>query len=105
MTAFPHTLKSFLRAIGTERDSRLLWGSLRWPDGICCPECDDLNIRQVFSGLNGKARFRILNHCLNCHYQFSETSQTVFHDTHVEIRDWLLAIYLMKSIEGGIQVA
>jgi transposase-like protein len=105
MTASPHTLKSFLRALGTERDGRLLMRRLRWPDGDCCPQCDDVRVRQLFSGLNGKARSRILYHCLNCGYQFSETSGTVFHDSHVEIRDWLLAIYLMGSIEKGIRVA
>jgi transposase-like protein len=42
---------------------------------------------------------------LHCDYHFSETSQTLFHDTHLEIRDWFLAIYLMGSIENGARAA
>jgi transposase-like protein len=105
VTASPHTLKSFLRALGTERECRLLLRKLRWPDGDRCPRCNGPYVSTVFSGFNAKARFRSLYHCILCDYQFSETSGTVFHDSHLEIRDWLLAIYLMGSIEGGVRVA
>ena len=105
MTASPHTLKSFLRALGTERECRLLLRRLRWPDGDRCPRCNSAYVSMVYSGFNAKARFRSLYRCFDCDYHFSETSGTVFHDAPLEIRDWMLAIYLMGSIEKGVRVA
>ena len=105
MIASKHTLKTFLRALGTERDSRLLLRRLRWPDGDRCPRCGGAYVNVVYSGLDRKARFRSLYRCVPCDYQFSETSGTVFHDSPLEIRDWLLAIYLMGAAGRGVRVA
>ena len=59
----------------------------------------------VSSGINAKARYRLLYRCWACDYHFSATAGTIFHDTHLNIRDWFLAIYLMGSIEQGARVA
>jgi transposase-like protein len=103
-SAIRPTLKSFLQALGTEEQARLILRRLRWPEGVRCPRCREFQVNQVISD-DGKARSRILYYCVECDYKFSETAGTIFQDSHVEIRDWLLAIYLMGSIENGIRVA
>src|SRR5207302_11451689 len=40
--------------------------------------------------------------CDSCRYQFSVTSGTVFHDTHLPLWKWLLATYLMVESKKGI---
>src|SRR5436190_20126195 len=99
------TLKTFLAALGTERECRWLLRQIRWSDGDCCPRCGDEEVTLVFSGRNAKARDRTLLRCWACDYHFSATAGTIFHDTHLNMRDWFLAIYLMGSIESGARVA
>jgi transposase-like protein len=102
--AYP-TLQAYLAALGPERDCRWLFRRLRWPNGDRCPRCGDPQVSLLTSGLNAVARSRTLFRCWACEYHFSITAGTIFHNTHLGIRDWLLAIYLMESIEGGIRVA
>jgi transposase-like protein len=99
------TLKTYLAALGPERDCRWLLRRVRWPKGDCCPRCGDQQVSLLTSGLNAIARSRTLFRCWACDYHFSVTAGTIFHDTHLEIRAWLLAIYLMESIENGARVA
>jgi transposase-like protein len=102
MVRYP-TLKVFLRALGNERDCRWHLRTVRWPAGDDCPRCGSPDVNLVFSGLSGRVRMRLLHHCLECDYHFSATAGTVFHDTHLNLRDWLLAIYLMGSVKNGVQ--
>jgi transposase-like protein len=40
--------------------------------------------------------------CNACRYQFSVTSGTIFHDTHLPLSKWFLAIYLMTESKKGM---
>jgi len=40
--------------------------------------------------------------CNVCRYQFSVTSNTIFHDTHLPLWKWFLAIYLVIESKKGI---
>ena len=40
--------------------------------------------------------------CNGCLYQFSVTSGTIFHDTHLSLSKWFLAIYLMTESKKGV---
>jgi hypothetical protein len=40
--------------------------------------------------------------CNGCRYQFSVTAGTVFHDSHLPLWKWFLAIYLMGESRKGI---
>lgn len=67
---------------------------VRWPLGVECPRCgsDDL------LWLERRRR----HHCRGCRYQFRVTARTVFHDSHLALPKWFLAIWLMLSSEGGV---
>ncbi len=68
--------------------------SLRWPDGVTCVRCggDDLN------DLGKHNRWS----CRSCRHQFSVTAGTIMHDTHLPLRKWFLAIYLMCESRKGM---
>ena len=67
---------------------------IRWPHGPACPRCGDMNA------------FEIARHnqreCRSCGYQFSVMSGTIMHDSHLPLRKWFLAIYMMCESKKGI---
>ena len=67
---------------------------LRWPDGVQCPRCEATNIYRVPS--------RSQYECGSCGYDFSVTSGTMFHDTHLPLTKWLMGVYLMVESKKGI---
>jgi transposase-like protein len=74
---------------------------IRWPNGLECVRCES---RRIFSfdtkGKTGKDRH--LYECVDCHYQYSVTAGTVFHDSHLSLTKWFLAIYMICSAKKGI---
>lgn len=40
--------------------------------------------------------------CRSCRYQFSVSAGTIFHDTHLPLWKWFLAVYLVVESEQGI---
>lgn len=75
--------------------------SLRWPKGLECLRCQS---KRVFTfkttGKTGKPRY--LYECVDCRYQCSVTTGTLFHDSHLPLTKWFLAICLICSAEEGI---
>ena len=67
---------------------------LRWPTGVCCTRCGDMDVYELVK----HNRWR----CRGCNYQFSVTSQTIMHDSHLPLRKWFLAIYLMVESRKGM---
>jgi transposase-like protein len=68
--------------------------NLRWPDGITCPRCESKSIRNSYT--------RNQYDCGSCGYQFSITSGTIFHDSHLPLQKWFIAVYLMIESKKGI---
>ena len=67
---------------------------IRWPNGVCCTRCGDMNVHE----LHNQDRWE----CKGCGYQFSVTSGTIMHDSHLPLRKWFLAIYLMCESRKGV---
>jgi transposase-like protein len=87
-------LVKLIERYGDDDRCRAFLEKLRWPDGPRCPRCDSANISRV------KARNQF--DCDSCRYQFSVTSGTVFHDTHLPLWKWFLATYLITESRKGI---
>jgi transposase-like protein len=68
--------------------------ALRWPDGVKCPRCKG---EKVYSILK---RDQFV--CDSCSYQFSATAGTIFHDSHLPLWKWFLAVYLMAESKKGM---
>ena len=73
----------------------------RWPDGIRCVKCGSDRISRITSsGKTGKIR-RLLE-CMACGNQFTATSGTLFHDSHLPLQKWFMAMALMCEAKKGI---
>ncbi len=68
--------------------------ALRWPDGVKCLRCESEKISRSYK------RNQFV--CDSCNYNFSVTAGTIFHDTHLPMPKWFMAIYLMTEAKKGI---
>ena len=87
-------IMELMERYNTDDACRDVLEKLRWPDGIVCPKCQSKAIR------NSHTRHQY--DCGSCGYQFSVMSGTIFHDTHLPLRKWFVAIYLMVESKKGI---
>lgn len=68
-----------------------------WPNGPVCPRCGGMGRITVVKG--GRMGLR---RCGPCKRQFTVTVGTVFESSHVPLKLWLQAVYLMCSSKKGI---
>ena len=76
---------------------------IRWPDGLVCirPGCGSKRVMTFDTeGKTGKVRH--LYECVDCRYQYSVTAGTIFHDSHLPLTKWFLAIYWICSAKKGV---
>ncbi len=67
---------------------------LRWPDGLTCPRCGGKTISRITT--------RNQLDCDSCRYRFSVTAGTIFHDSHLPLWKWFVAVYLIAESKKGI---
>lgn len=87
-------LLELMEKYNSEDRCREYIGTLRWPNGVCCTRCGSLSISRVIK--------RHQYDCNDCRYQFSPMAGTVFHDSHLPLTKWFLAVYLMCESKKGI---
>jgi ISXO2-like transposase domain len=86
---------------------------MRWPDGITCLKCGGNRISKIKaagrervtkSGTVKRSPTRYLYECLDpkCGHQFTATTGTIFHDTHLPLDKWFLAVALMVNAKKGL---
>jgi transposase-like protein len=78
--------------------------SMLWPKGVTCPHCR-CNDQSKFSNINPNptAKTRAgLRWCSGCKKPFTVTIGTIFEDSHIPLRKWLIAWYLICSSKKGI---
>jgi transposase-like protein len=87
-----------------ERKAREHMEAVRWPDGVTCPHCGNLNSARIYRiAPNAKAKIRDgLFECQDCHGQFTVQTGTVMESSHVPLNKWVLAYRLMASAKKGI---
>jgi len=69
---------------------------IRWPEGIVCPHCGEVNIYTR----GGK---RVGFHdCRDCRAHFSVRTATVFEKSHVQLHKWIYAIYTIMTARKSI---
>src|ERR671910_2178595 len=69
---------------------------LRWPDGLECPRCGGKTISHITT--------RRQLDCDSCRYRFSVTAGTIFHGSHLPLRKWFIAVYLIVGPQKGISI-
>ena len=91
---YPRTLLEFDDRFRTEAAcwTYLVW--VRWPQGFRCPRCGH---RTAWS----LPRSRLFE-CRGCHAMVSVTAGTVFHRSHLSLRVWFRAIWLITNQKSGV---
>ena len=81
---------------GDDQKCRNYLERLRWSKGVACPKCGGVKISSILK--------RDQYNCDNdsCRYQFSVTAGTIFHDTHLPLTKWFLAVYLVCQSRKGM---
>jgi transposase-like protein len=70
-----------------------------WPNGPVCKHCGGM---ERIGKLKGKTTRPGLYKCYACRKPFTVRMGTVFESSHVPLRFWLQAIYLMASSKKGV---
>ena len=78
---------------------------MRWPDGVVrCPDCGTdkpVRVERKATSRNKRGWFYLCSE-KTCRHQFSPTSGTIFHDTHLPLIVWFHAIALVLNAKKGI---
>src|SRR3982750_3551665 len=67
----------------------------RWPDGFRCPACGHDRAWEL-------GRERLTLQCAACERQVSVTAGTVLHGSHLPLRTWFLAAWLLATHKNGM---
>lgn len=89
----PATLEEFQRRFVTEPACRDYLIRVRWPDGFRCPACEGREAWMV-----GLRRIR----CRRCRTTVWLTAGTVMHRSHLPLRVWFWAAYLLATLTPGV---
>jgi transposase-like protein len=101
-------LLDIYKELNTEAKCLAFLEHMRWPGGVKCLSCESLRITHVVSkGRTNKKTGKVgpdrhLYQCNECRFQFTATTGTVYHDTHLPLCKWFLAIALITESKKGI---
>ncbi len=90
--------------LNTEEKCVAFLERMRWPDGVIrCPLCGDKRITK-FQRKGKTGKVQRLYRCLEqtCDYQFSVTTGTIFHDSHLPLTKWFIAIALLADAKKSV---
>ncbi|MGZ5721096.1 MAG: IS1595 family transposase, partial [Burkholderiales bacterium] len=92
------------KSFSTDEQCLAFLEKLRWPDGVRCPVCGNDKVSNIERKSRSKNKRVQLYTCLEatCRNQFSATSGTLFHDSHLPLHKWFMAIALIMHAKKGI---
>jgi transposase-like protein len=93
-TKMDMNLPELIERFSTNEKCRTYLEALRWHKGVQCPRCE--------SGKVSPIKDRPQYDCDACHYQFSVTTGTVLHDTHLPLWKWFATAYMMIEAKKGV---
>lgn len=94
-------LFSLAKEFPTEEHALAYWMKARWPDGIKCLGCGHEKCYLIETKGKTKKPARLFE-CADCGLHFSATTGTLFHDSHLPLQKWFMAIALMVEAKKGI---
>lgn len=71
--------------------------SVLWKDGCVCPHCGNANEAKIY-----KFAYKNKYKCAECKKQFKVTAKTIMEGTHIPIRTWFIAMYLVAYHSKGM---
>lgn len=94
-------LLSITKTFTTEDEALDFLVKQRWPEGVRCLACNCCNVYRIDTvGKTGKSCR--LYECGDCKLHFSATTGTLFHDSHLPLQKWFMAMALMGEAKKGI---
>lgn len=92
------------KAFGTEEQCLAYLEQMRWPNGVRCVTCGSKDISSITRKSKKENKRETIYQCLeeSCKQQFSATSGTIFHDTHLPLQTWFIAVALVTNAKKGI---
>src|SRR5271154_2619830 len=101
---------SLAAKVATEADAYKYLEGLRWGDKPVCPHCGVIDGHYFLTPKNGVSREtsrgkqsqRRTWKCHECRMQFSATTGTSLHGSHVPLRIWLFVFFEMSANKNGI---
>jgi len=88
------TLIQMVAAFPNEQSAIDHFTAIRWKNGAFCPHCGSTKIYHFSDNRTHK--------CGGCRKRFSIKVGTIFEDSKVELRKWMMAIWLITSHKKGI---
>jgi hypothetical protein len=87
----------------TEDDALEYLTKLRWPEGVRCVTCGTDKVKQYVSPTK-KQPSRKVYQCQEptCKQQFTATAGTIFHDTHLPMTKWFMALSLLVDAKKSV---
>ena len=70
-------LVELIDRFGNDEECRNYLESLRWPGGVACLRCGDMDVHDL-------GKYNRWG-CRGCRYQFSVTTGTIMHDSHLPL--------------------
>jgi transposase-like protein len=97
-------LVDIAQQFNNEDEARDFLENTRWPDGVICPHCGVTGeAYRLTPKLGTKTHVRKgVWKCGECRKQFTVTVGTIFEDSRIPLRKWLIAIHLLCSSKKGI---
>jgi transposase-like protein len=98
------TLDEINQRFASDETAREYIESLLWPHGAVCPHCKNADAKSIWKiQANPAKKIRAgLHRCAKCDKEFTVTVGTIFEDSHIPLRKWLIAWYMICSSKKGI---
>jgi transposase-like protein len=103
------------KTLGTEEQCLDYLEGVRWPGGVACLSCGSTRVVRSVSTVKARRdtkknkkgdviKTRRVYDCLEpqCGHQFSATTGTLFHDSHIPLTTWILAIAIFVEAKKSI---
>lgn len=88
------TLFQMMAAFPDEQSAIDHFTAIRWAGGAYCPLCGSTKVYHFSDKRTHK--------CGDCRKRFSIKVGTIFHDSKIELRKWMLAVWMLTSHKKGI---
>jgi transposase-like protein len=98
------TLDKINQHFNTDEKAREYLEAIRWPIGVVCPHCKNGDAKKIWKiQPNPEKKIRAgLYRCAACNKEFTVTVGTIFEDSHIPLRKWLVAWYLISTSKKGV---
>jgi hypothetical protein len=97
------------KQLGTEEQCLAYLEVARWGSTVACLKCGSVKVSKTVSTVKARktgkvVKVRHLYDCLEpeCQHQFSATTGTIFHDSHLPLSMWFMAVALICNAKKSL---